>query len=59
MIENVALMIAWLPATKERMKSISTGHLILSVLINELEYDICPTLYTADFNQIYTHIIMV
>jgi hypothetical protein len=30
MIENVPLMIAWLPTTEAKIANISTGHLILS-----------------------------
>ena len=34
MIENVPLMIAWLPTTEARIANISTGHLTLSAAKN-------------------------
>jgi len=45
MIENVPLMIAWLPTTEARIAKISTGHLTLSA---------AKTLYNVFYNMLYT-----
>jgi hypothetical protein len=41
MIENVPLMIAWLPTTEARIAKISTGHLTLSAakILNNVFYN--------------------